>query len=194
MSGSVLGRLAQRAWWIYLLAGIALVLVGIAIIAWPNTTLFVLVMAVGIGWIVEGVATFIAVAQGAIAGSKGWAIAAGILSILAGLVAALHPAIGGIIGVTTIVFLLGFGMVFSGVRWAVEGWRATPRDGWAITLGVLYVIGATLIMLNPMFSGLVLIITVGVWSCLAGITAIGAAFVARRAARDILGDARAARS
>lgn len=184
MAHSVMGSLARRAWWIWLIAGIALAVVGLAIMVWPEKSVAVVVIAVGIGWVIEGITTLVAVAQRTIVGSRGWAIAAGVISVLAGIAAVLFPSLGALVGRTTAVFLLGFGMLFSGVRWIFTAWGSHPRDWWGIVLGALYVVGAVLLMLNPITSGIVLVLFVGAWAILAGLMSIIGAITLRGSLRE----------
>lgn len=189
MATSVMGSLARRAWWIWLVAGIVMALVGLAIMLWPQTSIAIAVVVLGIGWIIEGVSSLVAVAQRTIVGSRGWAIAAGVISILGGIAAVLFPSIGALVGITAGVFLLGFGMVFSGVRWIVTGWQSERRDWWGVVLGALYVIGAVILMLNPIAGGIVLVIMLGAWGLVAGLMTIVGAFVLRSATRELERDA-----
>ncbi|WP_431277107.1 HdeD family acid-resistance protein [Leifsonia poae] len=98
--------------------GVLLVIAGI--IALKNvtvaaTTLVIFAIAfIGVGWIIEGI---MSIAESSRASSSGWAIASGIISILAGIVVLFLPA-------SSAVFLVFFASVALIVLGAIGIWRA----------------------------------------------------------------------
>ncbi|MFF1878919.1 HdeD family acid-resistance protein [Leifsonia sp. NPDC058230] len=98
--------------------GVLLVIAGI--VALKNvtaaaTTLIIFAIAfIGIGWIIEGV---MSIAESSRASSSGWAIASGIISILAGIVVLFLPA-------SSAVFLVFFAAAALIVLGAIGIWRA----------------------------------------------------------------------
>ncbi len=90
-----------------ILIGLLLVIVGVAAIRNPLASLTVLAMFIGIAWIVEGIMSLTEVESG---GSRWYAIAYGIISIIAGVVVLFLP-----------VSSLGALVVFGGLALIVLG-------------------------------------------------------------------------
>src|ERR671926_13933 len=85
----------SHAWWLVLLQGITAVIIGGLLIAQPGLTVLVLVQFMGAYWFVDGIFKLIAALTGHTGAiSRGWALLAGILGILAGL-AVFWPTIAG---------------------------------------------------------------------------------------------------
>lgn len=95
---------------------IALVNIGLAT---ASLMVFIAIM-VGIVWIIEGVVAFSMMGE---ATSKGWTIAYGILSIVAGIIMVVSP----LIAATTLWLILGVSLVILGIVQIVRGFTFGNR-------------------------------------------------------------------
>lgn len=132
-----------RVWMVA--TGVLLVAIGFAFLLVPLFSTMVAGIAAGILLFASGVAQ-IADAVGHKGAGRGWAVAAGLLAAIAGVLLLVDPA-AGVLGLTAL--LAGY-LVVSGVfRLALAlAWRPTPGWGWAlvngvaaIALGILVIVG-----------------------------------------------------
>jgi uncharacterized membrane protein HdeD (DUF308 family) len=91
-----------------LIAGGALVLAGVLAAMWPDITLWVLAVLTGVGLIVSGVARTVGALSLRVEG-WGWLLFAGVVSVVAGVVALIWPgatilALGLLLGIRMLLF------------------------------------------------------------------------------------------
>ncbi|MFD4181740.1 HdeD family acid-resistance protein [Rhodococcus sp. NPDC058514] len=123
-SNEAMLRIGKDVWWSLLLRGVVAIVFGIVAIAWPDVTVKALIVVVGVFWIVDGLISAVRAVQARrFVQSWVWWLAAGIVSVVAGIVLFAWP------GLTALAFayLMGF---------------------WAILVGILEVIGAFQVMAN----------------------------------------------
>lgn len=136
----------QRSWWLWLVWGIAAVIVGVLLITQPVITGLNIVIFIGFWWIVSGVidvATAIIKRQG----PWGWFIFTGIISVLAGIIFVTRPIISGVITLQIIYLILAFTFIFTGIVRIFSGWRNHNGIGYTWTWGSLLV-GVVLVLLG----------------------------------------------
>ncbi|HTE85992.1 MAG TPA: HdeD family acid-resistance protein, partial [Dehalococcoidia bacterium] len=132
-----------RNWWAVLIRGIAAVVFGILAIAWPAHTLVALIILFGAYALVDGVFSIIAAIRAAEHHSHWFALLAeGVLGIIVGLIAFIHP---GIAAVAFVYFIAA----------------------WAIITGVLELFAA--VRLRRELGGEILLILGGIASVVFGI-------------------------
>lgn len=96
--------------WLTGLLGVLVVVAGVICLADPFRSLVVLAYVIGIGWIAEGIVDIMAAAQGSVRPRWfGWV--SGVVSIIAGIVIFVLPAVG----VTTFVFIGAILLLFVSV-------------------------------------------------------------------------------
>lgn len=136
----------QRSWWLWLVWGIAAVIIGVLLITQPVITGLNIVIFIGFWWIVSGVidvATAIIKRQG----PWGWFIFTGIISVLAGIIFVTRPIISGVITLQIIYLILAFTFIFTGIVRIFSGWRNHNGIGYTWTWGSLLV-GVVLVLLG----------------------------------------------
>lgn len=178
--------LCNRAWWVFLIGGIASVMFGVLAFASP-----------GVGWLV--LATFFAAwvlvdgavnIWGALANrdKDGWWIILllGVAGVLAGGYALLNPEVSMLV----FVYVVAFVAMFIGITSLYLGWkirREIPNE-WILYLsGALSVLFALLILFNPGVGGVSVVYIIACWAILIGALRIWFAFRIRKL-RNRIGD------
>lgn len=106
-----------------ILLAVVSILAGLVILRYPVHSAFVFPLVLGAFWIVNGIMETFQAVVGEDVRSRGWAVASGVLSLLAGIVLLGYPGIG----LVTIVYVLGIWLVVYGVIAAVRAVRMRPH-------------------------------------------------------------------
>ncbi|MBI4675622.1 MAG: DUF308 domain-containing protein [Chloroflexi bacterium] len=165
-------------WWVVLIEGIAVLILGVLLITNTAATLVTLVTFLGAWWLVQGIMDIVGIFIDHTA--WGWKLFSGILGIIAGLIILQHPIWSTLLVPTVLVSLLGFmGLVMG----AVGIVRAFQGDGWpAAVLGLVSILFGLFLIFNPAVTGLfALPLVLGVFAIVGGIIAIFGAFRIRSA-------------
>ena len=112
----VFGRGAGHRVWNGI-AGLLWIVVGVLLIRHLNLTIAVVGLWVGIVWIVQGVTALIVSASGGVREGRGWGIAFGVLSLIAGIVVVASP----VNSLTALALLLGIWFIIMGIFEIVGG-------------------------------------------------------------------------
>ena len=172
----------SRLWWLVLLRGIVLVILGGYALAKPGMTLVGFTHVLGIFVLIDGVLAIIAGVLGWTE-SRGWTIVRGALGIIIGGFVLGHSVVVGAITATIIVLIIAFQSIFSGVLEivvAIKERKQIDGAGWLIFSGVLSVIFGMLLLTAPLASTLVLIRILGVFAILFGIALVSNSFRLRK--------------
>lgn len=169
--------------WVWLLVrGVIAILFGIMAMVWPGITAIALAVLWGIWALIDGVVNLAAAFQAGATG-KGWKIFYGVVSVIAGLVAIIHPFDAALV----LTWILGIWFIvtaiFQGVG-AFSSTRTQPRWMLLVTAVLSLVIGI-LFVARPGVGILSIVLWVGIVAIIWGIFLIIAAFAARRLGRDI---------
>ncbi len=162
----------QVPWWLVLLQGIAAVIIGVLLITNTSTTLFALVVLLGIYWLIGGI--FDLVGLFIDRSMWGWKLVTGIIGIVAGIVILRHPYWASVLVPVTLTWILGFFGIAIGAGAIV---RAFMGGGWGVgILGVLSLVLGIILLLNPLVSTTVLVYAVAIWAIIGGVVAIVMSF------------------
>ena len=188
-----LAAVGKAIWWMILLRGIFAILFGVFALIFPDATLVALAILFAVYAFLDGITT---IAHALRIRSRsprwGWLLAQGILSVLAGVIAALFPVLTGLFGALVVVYLIAFWAVFTGVA----GFRAAHamtdggRKAWAYVAAVLSVVfGIALAVIataNPGGAVSALVLVIGIYAIVAGVLLVAFAISARSTARRVL--------
>src|ERR1700744_79573 len=159
-------RHAVRYWWIFILLGCALILLGLGVMNHPVATFATLSVAFAIVFIVNGLLeiTFAISNYRAVHG-WGWHLAGGILDLMIGALLVVNPVItaGGP------PHFVGFWLMFRSIAIIGRSFDLPllwPEKGWLMLLGVAGVIFSFMILWNPDLG----IFTLVVWTAFAFIS------------------------
>ena len=182
-SQSLIGKAAAVIWWLVLLRGIAVIILGILFFTNPGATLIVIMTFLGAYWLVDGLFTLIASLQGKKENKNWvWGIFVGILSILAGLAVFSQPIAATLFTTTFLMYFMGFIILVSGISSIATGFKLDKASGkWVMILGgVLTAFLGLLLLVNPVFSATFFVSILGFFSIIGGIMLIGLSFQIRR--------------
>jgi len=112
----VFGRGAGHRVWNGI-AGLLWIVIGVLLIRHLNLTIAVVGLYVGIVWIVQGVTALIVSAAGGVREGRGWGIAFGVLSLIAGIVVTATP----VTSLTALALLLGIWFIVMGIAEIIGG-------------------------------------------------------------------------
>jgi uncharacterized membrane protein HdeD (DUF308 family) len=165
---------AQRTspWWLVLIEGIALLIIGVLFLINPAQTTVIATMVLGIYWLVQGVLSIVSI----FINSSGWLwkLIMGILGIIAGIIILQHPLLSPLVVGATLVIVLGIQGIFMGILQII---LALQGGGWGLAiLGVISIIIGGILLFNVWVATISLPLVIGIFAIIGGILAIIQAF------------------
>jgi uncharacterized membrane protein HdeD (DUF308 family) len=162
-------------WWLVLIQGIVLLIIGGYLLTSPYQTLLVLVWFVGAYWLISGIFALISLAVDS--SNMGWKILMGILGIIAGTLILIYPYYSTILLPTMLIIFIGVWGLIIGV---ITLLHAMKGGGWGEgILGFLAIIFGILLLANPLIGAALLPYVLGIFAIIGGIGAIISAFMFR---------------
>ncbi|MEZ4515694.1 MAG: DUF4332 domain-containing protein [Chloroflexota bacterium] len=168
-------------WWLILIQGIALIILGILFLTNPGSTALAVVTVLGIYWLISGILGIIGIFLNS--HNWFWKLLMGILGIVAGVLILQHPVTSTLVVGSALVLWLGLLGIMIGI---VEIIRGITGEGWGeLILGVVSIILGIILLAN--FWGVTLSLpwTLGILSLIGGAVAIWHAFKARGIQKDM---------
>jgi uncharacterized membrane protein HdeD (DUF308 family) len=170
----------SAVWWLVLLRGIAVFILGLLLLFRPGATILLFVQFLGAYWMVDGIFTLINSIKGRKTSPNwGWGIFVGILGIIAGLVVFSRPLATAILTIGLLVYFLAFMAIVTGVSSIITGIRLRKEISkeWSMILsGVLWTIFGILLFSSPAMATATLVWMTGVFALGGGIVIIIASF------------------
>jgi uncharacterized membrane protein HdeD (DUF308 family) len=153
-----------------IIAGIIVIALGGYVLAYPGIALATLASFLAIALIVLGILSFVRIFD---QGITGWQRLLNlILSIIEIAIAAM--IIGNILlGIFTIIFLLGLGLLFAGLASCTRG---TPGS---LIVGVLGIIAGFIVMINPVIGGWTMVALASVFLIIFGLELLVSGFLGK---------------
>ena len=177
-------RFCFEFWWIVLLRGIALTVLGGLLIAKPGISVIVWVQILGAYFLLDGVfSVFHSIKGRKYMQGWGWGIFMGALEILTGIIVFTNPLVSAIVTASVLVYSVAFMAILFGVLGIVTGIqvRKEIKGEWSmIAGGVLAIIFSVILIMNPMASMSVYLIVMGVMALMGGLIQIFASFQIRK--------------
>jgi uncharacterized membrane protein HdeD (DUF308 family) len=159
-------------WWIPLIEGIALIIVGILLFTNPAATIVVLAQVLAIFWLIAGIMEIVSLFLDRTA--WGLKLLGGIIGIWAGLFIISNPLSGTLALGLSIVIILGIQALILGIINLVQAFRGA---GWGIgLLGVINIIFGLILLGNTLIATATLPWVLGGFAIVGGIAAIVMAF------------------
>lgn len=176
-----MGQLAAKYWWVLLVRGILLIILGILMLVWPISALWVFAILFVAYLFIDGIMTIVQGFQERKAGQPaGWDFTSGILAILLGAVILIWPKESGVVFVWIIAIWAILAAVLGIV--AAIGLRKIPGSGWGWILAwsILAGLFGIALVINPAAGILSLLWIVAIWAIVAGVMLIVFSFLVRR--------------
>lgn len=183
----LLGRAIGRIWWLILLRGIILVVLGLYALLAPGLTLEAFVQVLAIFAIVDGVLALISGVQGWDE-TQHWTLARGAISLVIGILVLINAALVSAIAATVVVVIFAIHVIAVGaleIAVATHERKQMQGEGWLIFSGVLSIIFGVLLLAAPIWSMLLLIRVIGVFVMLFGAVLVSNALRARSVGRSL---------
>ncbi len=176
---------AVRYWWLMLLIGIALFVLGILVFVYPAQSY--VSMAVLFGWVILAAGILEVVLSASsdhFVTGRGWMLAGGVIQIILGLILVFNVALSAV----TLPIVLGFWLLFRGFSTIGLGgdMRAMGISGagWTIVGWVLLLLCALWMLFQPLVFGTAFVVVwLGVALLFAGVSAMALSFQLRTAHR-----------
>ena len=166
----------SNIWWIFLLQGIAGILLGLMLITAPGATLLGIVTFLGFYWLITGVLALVRIfVDRSIPWI--WSLLSGIVGILAGLLVLRHPLLASVTVPTVLVIILGVQGLFMGVLEIIEGFQGGGIG--SFILGVLNIVVGLVLLSSPVSAAMVVPLVFGILLLIEGVAHIYWAFRVR---------------
>jgi uncharacterized membrane protein HdeD (DUF308 family) len=160
-------------WWLFLLQGIAAILLGVLLLTAPGATLLGLVTFLGFYWLITGVLALVRVfVDHSIPWI--WSLLIGIVGVLAGLFVLNHPLLAAVAVPTALVVILGVQGLVMGAFEIVGGF--TGGGVASFILGVINVLVGVLLLAAPVAAALAVPLVFGVLLLVQGVGLVVWAF------------------
>ena len=159
-----------KIWWLVLLRGILVLLLGLLLVTAPGSTLAALALFVGAYWFVHGIFSIIGIFLGASGIHWGWSLLEGIIGILAGLFVVNHPLFSGMLVPTTLVIVLAIQGIIMGIINLVQGFKGDGAR--AVILGIINILFGIILLGRPLMAAYLLPILFGIFAIAGGIVLI----------------------
>jgi uncharacterized membrane protein HdeD (DUF308 family) len=162
-------------WWLVLIEGILLIIIGIMFFVSPYQTLVTAVWVLGFYWLIRGIMDLVSLIWDR--SMWGWKIFAGILGIIAGWILLQQPLAGSLVLSSTLVFMLGFIGIFIGISSLIRGFQGA---GWGtLILGIIEIVLGVILLMNAGGAAAWMPWVLGGLAIMGGILAIIGAFNVR---------------
>ena len=178
MSSYAGGRAEALPWWVVLVEGIVLALLGLILLVAPGASLVFLVWLLGIYLFIAGIFRIIGIFSDS--SYWGWKLAAGILCLIAGLAILSNPLWSTTLASTWLVILVGFLVMLQGAAGLIVAFQG---GGWGMgALSVLGILFGLFLVINPLIGVATLTLILALFMLIGGVGAVVQAFRMRREA------------
>lgn len=167
-------------WKMLLVRGALGIVFGILAIAWPISTAIALALLWGIWALTDGIGSIAQAFQPDYRGSRLWLILLGVIALIAGFFAIVHPGMTA----ATLTWILGIWLIVRGIFELAGAFSShLPMPRWLLVLnGLLSLFIGILFAANPGAGAVSIAVLLGVTALVWGVVLIGVAWSVRRAA------------
>ncbi|MBA6151333.1 HdeD family acid-resistance protein [Gelidibacter maritimus] len=172
---------AIKHWYIPLLVGVFFIIVSIVAFTSPGSSLLTLSFLFALSFLFGGIseAVFSVVNRHQLE-NWGWSLAFGIITFIVGISLMSHPALS----ISVMAFYIGFIILFrsvSAIGFAMDVKRYGDKNwGLLLVLGILGTIFSFILIWNPLFAGLSIVVLIALSFMFAGLFSIVLAFQLKR--------------
>jgi len=166
----------SNIWWLFLLQGIAAIVLGLMLITAPGATLVIMVTFLGFYWLIEGILSLVHIFVDRVVPWI-WSLLIGIVGIAAGVLVLRHPLLAALTVPTVLVIVLGVQGLVMGVLEIISGFSGGGMG--AFILGVINVVIGVLLLASPAAVALAVPLVFGIILLIEGVGLIFWAFRVR---------------
>ena len=149
----------QSIWWLFLLQGIAAIILGLMLLTAPGATLVVMVTFLGFYWLIEGILSMVHVFVDRSVPWI-WSLLTGIVGIAAGILVVRHPLLSALTVPTVLVIILGVQGLIMGALEIIGGF--TGGGVGLFILGVFNLLIGVLLLSSPTTAALAVPLVFGI--------------------------------
>jgi uncharacterized membrane protein HdeD (DUF308 family) len=172
------GRGEALPWWLVLVEGIVVALLGLVLLVAPGASLVFLVELLGIYLLIAGIFRIVGIFLDS--SSWGWKLAAAILCLIAGVAILSNPLWSTTLASTWLVIFVGFLAMLQGAAGLVIAFQG---GGWGMgALSVLGILLGLILVINPLIGVAALTFILAIFMLIGGVGAVIQAFRMRRGA------------
>jgi uncharacterized membrane protein HdeD (DUF308 family) len=172
------GRGEALPWWLVLVEGIVVALLGLILLVAPGVSLVFLVWLLGFYLFIAGIFRIIGIFSDS--SFWGWKLAAGILCLIAGLAILSNPLWSTTLASTWLVILVGFLAMLQGAAGLAIAFQG---GGWGMgALSVVGILFGLFLVINPLIGAATLTLILAIFMLIGGVGAVVQAFRMRREA------------
>lgn len=175
-----------KHWYVPLIIGILLILLGILSIMTPLGTYIAISMFVSVAFLFSGILQLIfAISNKNEIDGWGWQLAAGIIYTLLGLYIVVHPQIT-MVTLPFVIAFFAFIQAIFGIATAIEFKQIGLKNwGWMLFWSIIGSIFALILIFNPALSGLYIVYMLSFAIIFSGIISVSMAFQLRSVRKRI---------
>jgi uncharacterized membrane protein HdeD (DUF308 family) len=165
-------------WWLPLVRGVLLLVLGVYALFRPGMTLATFAQVAGFFLVFDGILAIVAGVVGQVP-SRLWTIVRGVLAVLAGIFVFANPVLVAGLTATLVVSVIGVLAIMSGVLEivaAIQDRKEIEGEGWLILGGVLLVLIGIALLATPLLFGLSMVRVLGILAIVSSIATIVFAF------------------
>jgi len=166
----------SNIWWVFLLQGIAAILLGLMLLTDPGATLLALITFLGFYWLITGVLALVRVFVDRSVPWL-WSLLIGIIGVLAGIFVLNHPLLAALSVPTVLVIILGVEGLVMGVLDIVGGFQGGGIG--SFILGVINLLIGLLLLSSPVSAAVAVPFVFGLLLLVQGVSLVIWAFRVR---------------
>jgi uncharacterized membrane protein HdeD (DUF308 family) len=167
-----------HVWWIVLLEGLAVLLLGLSFVVAPGITLATLLVFLGVWWVASGFFSIIWIFAREPDLHWAWSLARGLLGMLVGILVLGYPLFKDFVPHSTLVFLVAVGAILMG---GISLIHASKGGGLGSTiLGAIHIVFGVLLLASPLLAPRGLAILMGILAFAGGAVLISLSFRIRK--------------
>jgi len=166
----------SNIWWVFLLQGIAAILLGLMLLTDPGATLLALITFLGFYWLITGVLALVRVFVDRSVPWL-WSLLIGITGVLAGIFVLNHPLLAALSVPTVLVIILGVEGLVMGVLDIIGGFQGGGIG--SFILGVINLLIGLLLLSSPVSAAVAVPFVFGLLLLVQGVSLVIWAFRVR---------------
>jgi uncharacterized membrane protein HdeD (DUF308 family) len=162
-----------KDWYWILIKGIIMILLAILVFSAPGGTLVGIAVYIGIGLLLAGGIMIVrGIMDRNILPNWGWTVFGGVLDLFLGYMFLVNP----VASVSVIPFMIGFWAVYYGCYLVIDGFSGTGNAALKVIAGILVVILGNVMIFNPLFAGMTMVICFGILLLIGGVYSVIVSF------------------